>query len=99
MYREKNQPRIYEFAQLPHQNSPTFHAHEVLFRMNQKVADRIKELRLKINLSQEGLSHLANLDRKYIGIIEKGNNNVSIQVLYQICEALDISVSDFFKEF
>jgi transcriptional regulator with XRE-family HTH domain len=67
--------------------------------MNEKVAQRIKDLRLKTGLSQEGLSHLADLDRKYIGIIEKGNTNVSIQVLSQICEALDVSLSEFFEEF
>ena len=67
--------------------------------MNEKVAQRIKQLRLKNSLSQEGLSHLAELDRKYIGIIEKGNTNISIQVLSQICEALDISLSEFFKGF
>ncbi len=67
--------------------------------MNEKVAQRIKELRLKTGLSQEGLSHLADLDRKYIGIIEKGNTNISIQVLSQICEALDVSLSEFFEEF
>ena len=67
--------------------------------MNDKVAQRIKQLRLKAGVSQEGLSHLAELDRKYIGIIEKGNTNVSIQVLSQICEALDISLSEFFERF
>jgi transcriptional regulator with XRE-family HTH domain len=67
--------------------------------MNEKVAQRIKELRLKTGLSQEGLSYLAELDRKYIGIIEKGNTNVSIQVLSQICEALDVSLSEFFEDF
>jgi transcriptional regulator with XRE-family HTH domain len=67
--------------------------------MNDKVAQRIKQLRLKAGVSQEGLSHLAELDRKYIGIIEKGNTNISIQVLSQICDALDISLSEFFKVF
>lgn len=67
--------------------------------MNDKVAQRIKQLRLKAGVSQEGLSHLAELDRKYIGIIEKGNTNISIQVLSQICDALDISLSEFFKGF
>jgi transcriptional regulator with XRE-family HTH domain len=67
--------------------------------MNEKVAQRIKQLRLKTGISQEGLSHLAELDRKYIGIIEKGNTNISIQVLSQICDALDISLSEFFKVF
>ena len=67
--------------------------------MNDKVAQRIKQLRLKTGISQEGLSHLAELDRKYIGIIEKGNTNISIQVLSQICDALDISLSEFFRGF
>ena len=67
--------------------------------MNEKVAQRIKELRLKTGLSQEGLSYLAELDRKYIGIIEKGNTNISIQVLSQICEVLDVSLSEFFEHF
>jgi len=67
--------------------------------MNEKVAQRIKQLRLKTGISQEGLSHLAELDRKYIGIIEKGNTNISIQVLSQICDALDISLSEFFRRF
>jgi transcriptional regulator with XRE-family HTH domain len=67
--------------------------------MNDKVAQRIKQLRLKAGVSQEGLSHLAELDRKYIGIIEKGNTNISIQVLSQICDALDISLSEFFRGF
>jgi transcriptional regulator with XRE-family HTH domain len=57
--------------------------------MHEKVAQRIKQLRLK----------KGELDRKYIGIIEKGHTNVSIQVLSQICEALDISLSEFFRGF
>lgn len=67
--------------------------------MNEKVAQRIKEKRLKAGISQESLSHLADLDRKYVGIIEKGQTNISIKVLSQLCDALDVSLSDFFKDF
>ena len=66
--------------------------------MNEKIAQRIKEKRLKAGISQESLSHLADLDRKYVGIIEKGQTNISIKVLSQLCDALDVSLSDFFKD-
>jgi transcriptional regulator with XRE-family HTH domain len=66
--------------------------------MNAKIAQRIKEKRLKAGISQESLSHLADLDRKYVGIIEKGQTNISIKVLSQLCDALDVSLSDFFKD-
>ena len=92
-------PRIYKYEEPPHPNPLTYHTIEVSLCMHEKVAQRIKQLRLKNGLSQEGLSHLAELDRKYIGIIEKGHTNVSIQVLSQICEALDISLSEFFRGF
>ena len=66
--------------------------------MNEKIAQRIKEKRLKAGISQESLSHLADLDRKYVGIIEKGQTNISIKVLCQLCDALDVSLSNFFKD-
>ena len=92
-------PRIYKYEDLPYLNPWPYDTIEVSLCMNEKVAQRIKQLRLKTGISQEGLSHLAELDRKYIGIIEKGNTNISIQVLSQICEALDISLLEFFRGF
>ena len=64
--------------------------------MNQKIAQRVKELRCQSGISQESLSHLAQLDRKYIGIIEKGQTNVSVKVLSKIWEALDSDLEAFF---
>ena len=43
-----------------------------------KVGERIRELRLNIGLSQEKLSFACNLDRTYIGSVERGERNIAI---------------------
>ena len=58
---------------------------------------KLKEIRLSKNLSQERLALEANLDRTYIPSIEKGERNISLEVIYKLAKALDISVIDFFN--
>ena len=58
---------------------------------------RIKELRQSKELSQEALAHLAELDRTYIPSIEKGERNVSIEVLHKLSIAFGISISELLK--
>jgi len=66
--------------------------------IQKKIGAKIKAERLKNRISQETLAGLAEIDRTYMPSIEKGERNVSIQVLYQICKALGMSVSDFLKD-
>lgn len=47
-------------------------------------------------LSQEDLAYKSNLDRTYITYVENARKNVTIETLYKITQALDISLSDFF---
>ena len=61
-----------------------------------KIASRLKELRIKSNLSQEELASLAKLDRTYITYIETGKKNVTVSTLYKITNALNITLKDFF---
>ncbi len=60
------------------------------------VGKRIKELRLNKNLSQEKFAELCELDRTYITSLENGKRNISIVNLEKICNALGISLKDFF---
>lgn len=68
--------------------------------MNIKVrfGQRLKELRKKSGLSQEKLANISGLDRTYIPSIEKGQRNVSIEVIEKLAIALKINIIDFFKE-
>ena len=61
-----------------------------------KIATRLKDLRIKSNLSQEELACLAKLDRTYITYLETGKKNVTVNTLYKITNALNISLKDFF---
>ncbi|MGZ3809751.1 MAG: helix-turn-helix domain-containing protein [Bacteriovorax sp.] len=65
------------------------------------VGQRIKELRHKLELSQEALANKAGVDRTYVTDVENGRRNISIELLEKIIKALEVSISDFFtsKEF
>ena len=54
-------------------------------------------MRLERKLSQETLANMAELDRTYIPSIEKGERNVSLEVIQKISNAFDIKISELFK--
>ena len=66
-----------------------------------KVGQRIKELRKKLEFSQERLANEAEVDRTYVTDVENGRRNISVEVLERLIAALRVSFSDFFnsKEF
>ena len=64
--------------------------------IQQRVGNRIRELRNNVGLSQEKLALSADLDRTYIASVENGKRNISIVNLEKIANALDCSLSDFF---
>ena len=57
---------------------------------------RVRELRSKRNLSQEGLAHACGLDRTYIGGVERGERNVSLLNIKKIADSLGIPVKELF---
>jgi transcriptional regulator with XRE-family HTH domain len=66
---------------------------DILIHFGQKVRD----FRTKMNLSQEQLAEKAMLHRTYIGMIERGEKNITILNIYKISKALDIEVTELFK--
>ncbi len=60
----------------------------------EKVGNRIKDLRAKSGLSQEKLAFACELDRTYIGSVERGERNISVINLNKIAIALDVILSD-----
>lgn len=47
-------------------------------------------------LSQEALADKANIDRSYMGGIERGEHNIAIMNLLKIADALGLKVSELF---
>jgi transcriptional regulator with XRE-family HTH domain len=66
--------------------------------IKQRFGIRIKELRKLKGLSQEKLANLAEIDRTYLPTIEKGERNVSIEVVEKLAKALNVRVKDLFDE-
>lgn len=62
-----------------------------------KVGNRIRELRLESGLSQEKLAFASNLDRTYIGSVERGERNISVINLNKISTALNINSYELLK--
>ena len=60
----------------------------------EKIGNRIKDLRTKSGLSQEKLAFACELDRTYIGSVERGERNISVINLNKIAKALDVPLSD-----
>lgn len=66
--------------------------------IKKKFGKKLKRLRLEKGISQESLALSADLDRTYIPSIEKGERNVSITVVEKLANALNVNISEFFKD-
>jgi transcriptional regulator with XRE-family HTH domain len=62
------------------------------------LARNVRQLRVKKALSQEALAELAGLHRTYLGSIERGERNVSIDNIGRLADALGVSASELLKE-
>lgn len=58
----------------------------------------IRELRIKLDLSQEAFADHAKLDRSYLGGIERGEHNLAIMNLLKIASALDLTASQLLQK-
>ena len=58
---------------------------------------RVRDIRSKKGLSQEGLAEACALDRTYIGGVERGERNISLLNIHKIAKALGVSARDLFN--
>lgn len=56
---------------------------------------RIRERRKQVGLSQERLAQVADLDRTYVGSVERGERNVSLDNIYRLAAALNVESREF----
>lgn len=62
-----------------------------------ELGEHIRDARKAKGLSQEQLALQAEIDRSYVGGIERGERNVSFLTLVKIAVCLDCDVSKFTK--
>ncbi len=62
------------------------------------VGEAIAHCRKSKNLSQDVLSGLADIGRTHLSAIERGERKPTLETLYRISVALNMSMSDIVKE-
>jgi ribosome-binding protein aMBF1 (putative translation factor) len=63
-------------------------------QIQHQFGQRVRELRKQKDLSQEALALDCDLDRTYIGGVERGERNISLLNIHKIAEALGVSAKD-----
>ncbi len=58
----------------------------------------IRDLRLAKGYSQERFSEVCRIDRSYMGMIERGEVNVTLAMIAKMAKALDLTLSGLFSE-
>lgn len=51
----------------------------------------LREYRLRAGFSQEGLADAAGCDRTFIGMLERGQRQPTLETLFKISSALDVA--------
>ena len=65
--------------------------------VNKQLGYRIRYLREEKGLSIEALALEADINRNYLGDLERGTRNPTVVVLNKIASALNISLSELFE--
>lgn len=58
------------------------------------LARNLRRLRAQKGISQEELADLAGLHRTYVGSVERGERNISIDNIEKLANALGVKVTD-----
>jgi transcriptional regulator with XRE-family HTH domain len=61
-------------------------------------AGNLKQVRLARGLSREGLAELSGLHRTYVGSVERGERNISIDNMERLAEALQTPLVDLLAQ-
>ncbi len=54
----------------------------------------VRKYRKERNMSQEQLALLCNIDRSYLGRIERGEINPTLEKIYELAALLELDVKD-----
>ena len=67
-------------------------------KLRKSFSNNVRKYRIEQNLSQEELADKAGLHRTYIGSVERGERNITIDAMEKICLALEMSIIELFKK-
>ncbi|MEK4513101.1 helix-turn-helix domain-containing protein [Paenibacillus sp. FSL K6-2524] len=62
-----------------------------------RIGERLRHMRKSRGLSQEQLAERSSLHTNYIGQIERGEKNLTIETLHKITRGLEVTLEEVFK--
>jgi len=62
------------------------------------LGEAIRRVRQEQGMSQEKLALIAEVDRSYVGRVERGDNNVAVLTLKRLTDALEITMTELMME-
>lgn len=65
--------------------------------ITKKFGERVRELRIKSNMSQEKFAIHIDMDRTYLASVESGKRNISLENINKIAVGLSITLEELFK--
>ena len=64
--------------------------------ITQKLGIKIRVERQKRKMPQEKLAELADLNRNFVGMVERGESNITVKNLESIANAFNIDIRELF---
>lgn len=58
---------------------------------------RVKELRIERDLTQSELAEKVGLSNNFIGMVERGERNTSVDKIFKLAKAFNIKLAQFFE--
>ncbi len=65
--------------------------------LTEKLGQKIRIERMKRKMSQEKLAELAELNRNFIGMVERGESNITVKNLENIAHAFGMDIKELFN--
>ncbi|MEN8358796.1 helix-turn-helix transcriptional regulator [Acinetobacter towneri] len=62
--------------------------------LSTKIGQLVRNKRTEKKISQESLALLCGIDRSYLGRIERGEVNLTVEKLYEIASALEVDMKE-----
>lgn len=62
-----------------------------------ELGKRVRARRKALGLAQDELALVADMDRSYVGRVERGEQNISFSLLCRLCVALECDVASLTK--
>jgi len=77
-------------------NTPDSMYKKELSMLRKNFGKKVRQLRKLLKLTQEEVAHKANMDYKYLGAIERGEKNLTIENIGKIAQGLGVEPYELF---